>query len=168
MFRFSEECGVVLFVALGVGRPVFRARARLVSEIARASQTLAGPAAVERGYVYWTDAKRLPNTDLATIELLWRHYSDERFGFVQQRNVWRVQKGIFDKFCAKIAWSLNDEETGLPRKRKWFGNSEFIYDKSAPKGHLPLTSALRGTQLLKALLAHEVWDTAWERKLVEV
>ena len=28
--------------------------------------------------------------------------------------------------------------------------NELIYDTSAPEGHLPLTSALRGTQLLQA------------------
>ena len=45
------------------------------------------------------------------------------------------------------------------RKRRWFGDSEFFYDLKAPKGHLPLTSALRGTQLLKALLQHDLWET---------
>ena len=35
---------------------------------------------------------------------------------------------------------------------------QFIYDlKKAPKGHLPLTSALRGTYLLKNLLAHPAY-----------
>lgn len=48
---------------------------------------------------------------------------------------------------------------GEERLRKWFGASEFMYDlHSAPKGHLPLTSALRGTQLLKQLLLHSVWE----------
>lgn len=131
--------------------------------------TLAGPDAVKRGYVYFTEAKRLPGTDLATVELLWNYYSDDKFGYTVQKNVWRVQKGDFEKFCAKLGWNVKDADTGLDRKRRWFGNSEFIYDLSAPKGHLPLTSALRGTQLLKSLLSHEVWDNDdWKsRDLVE-
>lgn len=37
--------------------------------------------------------------------------------------------------------------------RKW--PAEFIYNaEDAPKGHLPLTNALRGTQLLEAILEH--------------
>ena len=37
--------------------------------------------------------------------------------------------------------------------------SEFIYDlENAPQGHLPLTSALRGTQLLKQLMIHPIWN----------
>ena len=36
---------------------------------------------------------------------------------------------------------------------------EFIYDlQKAPVGHLPLTSTLRGTQLLVNLLDSEVWE----------
>ena len=36
--------------------------------------------------------------------------------------------------------------------RKW--PQEFTYTTEAPKGHLPLTNALRGTQLLEAILEH--------------
>jgi hypothetical protein len=37
--------------------------------------------------------------------------------------------------------------------------SEFKYDlDTAPQGHLPLTSALRGTQLLKQLMILPVWN----------
>jgi len=35
---------------------------------------------------------------------------------------------------------------------KWPG--EFQYDAAAVKGHLPLTNALRGTQLFEAILEH--------------
>lgn len=66
---------------------------------------------------------------------------------------------------------LSQDETGAStiiagteRLRRWFGQSEFIYDvKAAPKGHLPLTNAIRGTQLIKQLLQHPVWDQYdWE------
>lgn len=70
---------------------------------------------------------------------------------------WKQSKGDFEAFCRKIGWTTHDGET--ERKKRWFGASEFIYDvKKAPEGHLPLTSALRGTSLLKQLLNHPVWD----------
>lgn len=130
---------------------------------------LAGPGAQKRGFVYFTEARKLPATDLATMELLWQHYSDGKFGYAVQKKVWRLQLEDFENFCVKLGWTITDADTGLERKRRWFGNSEFIYDLSAPKGHLPLTSALRGTQLLKSILNHPVWDTDdWRRDLIQL
>ncbi len=45
--------------------------------------------------------------------------------------------------------------------RKW--PAEFNYTAEAPKGHLPLTNALRGTQLFQAVLEHP----AFEKKAVK-
>ncbi|CAN0440601.1 unnamed protein product, partial [Discosporangium mesarthrocarpum] len=57
------------------------------------------------------------------------------------------------------------ESVQVERKLRWFGANEFIYDvDKAPKGHLPLTSALRGTTLLKELHNHPVWDTEWRKE----
>jgi len=59
----------------------------------------------------------------------------------------------------QIDWNLVDPDGDLERKRRWFGADEFIYElDKAPKGHLPLTSALRGTQLIKALFKHPAWE----------
>eukprot|EP00968_Pinguiococcus_pyrenoidosus_P004857 scaffold312_cov256-Pinguiococcus_pyrenoidosus.AAC.12 len=119
---------------------------------------LAGEKARERQYVYWTEVKDIPNEDMATMERLWLLFSDGKFGYTVQKKIWRLQKGDFEQFCRKIGWNTKDGE--IERKLKWFGVSEFIYDKEkAPRGHLPLTAALRGTPLLKELLHHPVWDT---------
>ena len=128
---------------------------------------IAGADATKRGYVYWTEARTLDAAALGAVENLWLHYSDGKFGYTVQKDVWRRQKGVFDRFCDKIGWTTKDEVTGQARKRRWFGQSEFFYTlQEAPKGHLPLTSALRGTQLLKALLQHPLWETNdWKRDL---
>lgn len=53
----------------------------------------------------------------------------------------------------------------VERKLRWFGANEFIYDVDrAPRGHLPLTSALRGTTLLKELMEHPAWETQGEEQ----
>lgn len=110
-----------------------------------------------RDFVYFTDVKNIPNTDLATIERLWLQFSGGKFGYSVQKKKWRQSKGDFEVFCRKIGWNTKDGE--VERKLRWFGASEFIYDvKKAPEGHLPLTSALRGTSLLKNLLDHPVWE----------
>lgn len=121
---------------------------------------LAGPDAEKRKYVYWTEVRTLPIPDLVTIDSLWNKYSKGKFGYRAQRKIWRGAKvrEDFERFCREIGW--NKMENGVERKLKWFGKSEFIYDaEKAPDGHLPLTSALRGTSLLKSLLNHPAWDT---------
>ena len=119
---------------------------------------ISGAKAKGRDFVYFTDVKNIPNTDLATIERLWTQFSGGKFGYSVQKRKWRQVKGDFEAFCRKIGWNTKDGE--VERKKRWFGASEFIYDvKKAPEGHLPLTSALRGTSLLKSLLNHPVWET---------
>ena len=54
--------------------------------------TLAGPAAVKRGYVYFTDVPKLPADDLATIERLWNAYSGGKFGYTLQRAIYNSKK----------------------------------------------------------------------------
>jgi len=122
---------------------------------------LAGSKAKGRNFVYFTEVKNIPSTDLATIERLWNRFSGGKFGYSVQKKKWRQVKGDFEAFCRKVGWTTKDGE--VERKKRWFGASEFIYDvKKAPEGHLPLTSALRGTSLLKNLLNHPVWeDEEW-------
>ncbi|KAL3908528.1 MAG: hypothetical protein SGPRY_009760 [Prymnesium sp.] len=120
---------------------------------------LAGPAAVSRGYVYFTEVAKLPEEDMATIERLWRAYSGNKFGYCVQREVFNSKKVArnFEKFFDRIGWKNPDGTLlrWLPEAK----NDEFVYDvEKAEKGHLPLTSALRGTQLLERLLDHKAWE----------
>ncbi len=118
---------------------------------------IAGPDAQKRNFVYWTEVLNIPSTDLATMERLWLEFSDGKFGYTVQKRVWDIEQGNFDNFIRRIGWTKI--ENGVERKLKWFGKSEFIYDvNKAVKGHLPLTNALRGTQLIKQLLGHPVWN----------
>jgi len=125
---------------------------------------LSGSKAAGRDFVYFTEVKNIPSTDLATIERLWNIFSKGKFGYSVQKKKWQISKGDFELFCRKIGWTTMDGE--VERKKRWFGNSEFTYDlKKAPEGHLPLTSALRGTTLLKKLLSHPVWDNDdWKKE----
>lgn len=117
---------------------------------------ISGAADAGRNFVYWTEVGIIPAVDLATMERLWLQFSEGKFGYSVQRRIWEVNDGNFDNFIRQVGWTKMDN--GIERKLKWFGASEFIYDlDKAPKGHLPLTSALRGTQLLKQLMEHPVW-----------
>ena len=103
---------------------------------------------------------KLSTTDLSTIERLWNGASGGKFGYSVQAAVFKTKRvnGDYEKFFDRIGWK-NDEGNllrWLPEKK----SNEFIYElDKAPQGHLPLTSALRGTQLLAGLLAHPAWES---------
>ena len=46
---------------------------------------IAGSKAKGREFVYWTEVKDIPNTDLATIERLWQQFSGGKFGYSVQK-----------------------------------------------------------------------------------
>ena len=67
--------------------------------------------------------------------------------------------------CTRAVRCPHGRRPFLVATRTRQGN-EFIYDlEKAPSGHLPLTSTLRGTQLLLGLLNHECWqDEEFKKK----
>ena len=59
-------------------------RARLIE--------LAGPAAVERNWVYFSEVKTMPARDLRVMDALWRGASNGKYGFSAQREVWLTNR----------------------------------------------------------------------------
>lgn len=108
---------------------------------------MSGEEAEKRGWIYWAEVKRIPEKDMSTLEGLWQFYSEGRFGFAQQRKVWKKQRGQFDKFALEVSWF-----TDTWKNRNW--PDEFDYTMEAPVGHLPLTNCIRGAQVLQELLDH--------------
>lgn len=56
-----------------------------------------------------------------------------------------------------LPFTIEPRPPCLPRyskRSKW--PQEFDYSAEAPKGHLPLTNALRGTRLFEAIMEHPV------------
>jgi hypothetical protein len=122
---------------------------------------LAGEEAEDREWVYFTEVDNMPVTDLQTIDALWKFYSNNRFGFSVQRKIWVSQKRQWAKFFKKIDWTTG--ENGDYRKFP----QEFQWRADAAPGHLPLTNALRGTQLLAALLEHPAFGPGLEPRTSE-
>jgi hypothetical protein len=111
---------------------------------------LAGPVALQRQWLYFTDINSLPLTDLKLIDQLWLIYSEGKFGFSVQRDLWVAVKKDWDRLWPKIGWKEGNNWTRYP--------SSFTWDLNAPRGHLPLSNQLRGVRTMAALLAHPAWD----------
>nr|UEQ11980.1 Hypothetical protein Ycf53 [Kumanoa mahlacensis] len=103
-----------------------------------------------REWLYFTDILLLPTLDLYTIDKLWSIHSRGLFGISIQRKIWLSNDSDWNKFWDKIGWKVN----GLPRRYP----QEFIWNFSAPQGHLPLFNQLRGVRVLSALFMHPVWN----------
>lgn len=111
---------------------------------------IAGPTAVQRKWLYFTEVEAIPVTDLQTINNLWLIYSEGKFGFTVQREIWLGQGKNWENLWVKIGWKKGNNWTRYP--------NEFIWTLEAPRGHLPLSNQLRGVRVIDKLFAHPAWQ----------
>ncbi|MGD1716233.1 GUN4 domain-containing protein [Dapis sp. BLCC M172] len=92
---------------------------------------------VGREKEYWLnieDIKNIPCTDLDKINQLWINYSNGKFGFTIQKQIWIelggksgiYNVGIADNFIQEVGWGENHKRY-----------KHITYKISAPYGHLP-------------------------------
>jgi hypothetical protein len=110
---------------------------------------LAGSAAVQRKWLYFSEVENFPIADLQTINTLWFIHSQGKFGFSVQRELWLSLSKNWEKLWHKIGWKTGNNWTRYP--------NEFTWDLSAPIGHLPLSNQLRGVRVIASLLSHPAW-----------
>jgi hypothetical protein len=111
---------------------------------------LAGPNAVQRKWLYFTEVNGFPSSDLQLLNQLWLIYSEGKFGFSKQREIWLGVGRNWEQFWPKIAWKEGNVWTRYP--------GEFMWSLDAPPGHLPLTNQLRGVRVMDALMNHPAWQ----------
>ena len=107
---------------------------------------MAGPAAVGRGYVFFSEVPALAMVDLDTIDRLWVAYSRGRYGFSVQRRLLRACGGRWEQLWSRLGWKQDGVWTRYP--------NQFTWRQDAPEGHMPLVNQLRGVRLMDALLNH--------------
>ena len=110
---------------------------------------LAGAAAIERKWIYFTEVVNLPAIDLITLDRLWLMSSAGKFGFSVQRRIWLSVGKDYTKLWHEIGWKSGNSWTRYPK--------EFTWNLSALKGHLPLSNQLRGVRVIDAIFAHPAW-----------
>jgi hypothetical protein len=107
---------------------------------------LAGPDAVRRGYVYYSEVPPMPSADLDSLDRLWVCFSRGRFGFSVQGRLLRSCNDRWELLWPKLAWKDGGRWTRYPGSFQW--------SIDAPEGHMPLVNQLRGVRLMDALLNH--------------
>ncbi|KAH7514154.1 tetrapyrrole-binding protein, chloroplastic [Ziziphus jujuba] len=126
---------------------------------------LAGEAAQKRGYVFFSEVQFISESDLKAIDELWKHHSNNRFGYSVQKKIFEKVGKDFTRFFLKVGWMKKLETEVEQYNYRSFPN-EFVWELSdhSPEGHLPLTNALRGTQLLNNILNHPAFMTEEEEE----
>ncbi|XP_043705844.1 tetrapyrrole-binding protein, chloroplastic [Telopea speciosissima] len=126
---------------------------------------LAGEAAQERGYVFFSEVQFISESNLQTIDNLWRQYSNNKFGYSVQKRIWGKVNRDFTRFFMKVGW-MKKLDTEVEQYNYRSFPSEFVWElkDDTPEGHLPLTNALRGTQLLKRILSHPAFQSMEEEE----
>ncbi|GMH27227.1 hypothetical protein Nepgr_029070 [Nepenthes gracilis] len=121
---------------------------------------LAGEAAKKRGYVFFSEVQFISKDDLTAIDELWRKYSNGRFGYSVQKRIWQKVNKDFTRFFLKVEWMKKLEGSEIEQYNYRSFPEEFIWEmkEDTPEGHLPLTNALRGTQLLNSILSHPAFE----------
>ena len=116
---------------------------RITSAVLR---QLAGPAAVQRGYVYYSEVPAMASVDLDSLDRLWICYSRGRFGFTVQARLLAAAAGRWERLWPRLGWKDGSQWTRYPGGFQW--------TIEAPEGHMPLVNQLRGVRLMDALLQH--------------
>lgn len=87
------------------------------------------------GYLLSTDVNKFPCEDLEIIDSLWLKYSEGRFGFSVQKQIYEslVKDNKYDEtlslaFGDRVGWRV---------KSQWLNYKELTFSIEAPPGHLP-------------------------------
>jgi serine/threonine protein kinase len=92
----------------------------------------------KEGWLRREDIDNFPCEDLRTINQLWLHYSNGKFGFSVQKEIYESLGGtrefntkVWEKFGARVGWRKGG---------KWLEYTELTFNIVAPKAHLPFYS----------------------------
>jgi hypothetical protein len=89
----------------------------------------------QEGWLRAKDVKNLSCEDLRTMDRLWVAYSQGKFGFSVQREIYQSLGGtseynadIWSKFGDRVGWRVNSN---------WLHYKDVTFDQKALEGHLP-------------------------------
>lgn len=89
---------------------------------------------------YFTTEELLnfPCTDLRTIDRLWTKYSNGRFGFSVQKEIYSNVGGKLDGKYDEEAWKQFGDRVGWKVESNWIDYDKVVFDTSVPEGYLPI------------------------------
>lgn len=103
-----------------------------------------------KGYLNKEDCEKFPREELRTIDQLWLKYSDGKFGFSVQKQIYLEVGGrlnypewkSYEKMSDRIGWRVKRLKKGFlglvnKQETEWLSYSDLSFNINAPQGHLP-------------------------------
>ncbi|MCA2594549.1 MAG: GUN4 domain-containing protein, partial [Microcystis sp. M38BS1] len=95
---------------------------------------------LREGWVSTGHIANFPCEDLRTIDQLWLHYSNGKFGFSVQKEIYESLGGtrefntkVWEKFGDCVGW----RKGGIFKDWRWLSYGQLTFNSAAPKAHLP-------------------------------
>ena len=95
---------------------------------------------VTAGWLREEDIRDFPCLDLQTLDQLWVKYSQGRFGFSVQSDVWESVGKDYGKFSDLVCWRQGSG-------RDWLQYAKLTFSLLAPFGHLPAAPFFKFNEL---------------------
>ena len=101
---------------------------------------------VKEGYLTVNDIDNFPCEDLRTINQLWLSYSEGKFGFSVQKEIYHRLGGTRE--YNREVWESFGEAVGWRQGGSWLNSKNLTFaSRKAPSGHLPFLVGRRGKSL---------------------
>ncbi|BAY09804.1 caspase, EACC1-associated type [Calothrix sp. NIES-2098] len=94
-------------------------------------------------YIRNDELLNFPSTDFRTIDRLWVKYSNGRFGFSVQKEIYLSIGGKPDGKYDEETWNKFGDRVGWRVQSNWIDYNQVTFNTNAPKGHLPEIFAVR-------------------------
>ena len=101
---------------------------------------------VKEGYLTVNDIDNFPCEDLRTINQLWLSYSEGKFGFSVQKEIYHRLGGTRE--YNREVWESFGDAVGCRQGGSWLNSKNVTFaSRKAPSGHLPFLVGRRGKSL---------------------
>jgi serine protease Do len=93
-----------------------------------------------QGWLRVEDVKNFPRQELRKIDQLWVEYSNGKFGFSVQKQIWLELGGKLDGKPDYDTYLKLGDRLGWRRNGQWLSYDEYTFSTNAQKAHLPVWS----------------------------
>ena len=91
----------------------------------------------KEGWLNSDNCRNFPKEELRTIDQLWLKYSNGKFGFSVQKEIWLKSGGKLDGSYNWETYVKLANQVGWRKRDKWLSYSELTFKINSTRGHLP-------------------------------
>ena len=98
----------------------------------------------QEGWLGLKDVKDFPRQELRKMDQLWVKYSNGKFGFSVQKQIWLDLGGKLDGELDWDTYVKLSERVGWIKNNEWLSSDRYTFSTNAPMGHLPRVPSVGG------------------------